>query len=299
MNIFKKTALISATTMAMASLMACGDDSSSSSVENPPRFVLDEENQNFKLTFDLCYISEDASTRWDEYVYTKYYHYKLVDGYLLVYGAGTSADDGGVVKTEFDDDKYSFIMKSSNHDDIFGTWESVNCNYEDGEIDCENTKDNDLPSLGKIYLKLSRNDIHFYAELNEDYCPAKDIIETEEIDYIFKDILDDVEVSASLVKCNSAKLKVNGKSIDLQMNTTIGSDNVVKTVSTYTADNKTCSYTEKMVNENIQYPQSVCNANDMEDKISKRKNTYVYDYDNDRIQREKLIECLKSLSLAP
>ena len=276
-------------------LTACGDDSSGSSSENESseKYFLDEENQNFGITRGLCYISE-GTTRWDEDVYTTYYHYEIKGDYLVLFHAGSSADNDGKIVTKFDEDRYSAIFKSVKHNGVFGEWEEVNCIIDDGNVNCEDVKE-DSEGSTVISLKVSNSNIEFAWKINDDYCPT----DYEEFDYFFEDILEDAEVSTSSVKCNSAKVKVAGISLNIDIDVSIDNDNVMVTTTNVSNGKIICSYTEKSVNELVRYPSSVCNINDMEYYVtkytSKEKNRYVYEYTRGEVGYSEYTACLENI----
>lgn len=250
---------------------ACGDDSSSSPATNGQKFILDEGNQKFGLVYDGCYISANT-TRWEENVDTVWFRYKFV-GDTLVYIMDRYTRDEGE------------IMVGGHAGSIFGTWKSVKepCDYEDGEIDCRDDEYAEEYYNPAIYtMDVSRNNIELSMEIDDGWCSAEDIkYEIEDMLYVN---LDDDEFSdVTNTDCSTVKFEVNGKSVTVTISESMGRDNVYTRIDTYTSGKKTCQHVLRTVPRLLQMPESLCNADDMSEYISKFKRKdysgYVVEYD--------------------
>lgn len=278
---------------AALSFTACSD---STSATNGPKYLLDEKNQEFAIIYDRCYVTEN-STRWEEYVDTSYFYYKFVDDYLVIFkGHNTSseADD------ESNDKGVFSIMKGGKAGEIYGTWKETkkHCSYDNGSIDCESQKEKGEYIL-LLTLNVSSNSLAFATEMDGKYCMADEyfVDGAEMIEGILKDDfeMDTKDLSISRANCNTAKFKIGGKSVTATGSLEVGKDNVITTKVTFTSDSKSCSYTEKRVLKVIQYPESVCNVNDMSKYTTKKPNRYVSKYDNDDEYKKKFLPCVAEM----
>ena len=269
----------------MLLLAACGDDSSSSPAASRQKFILDEDNQKFALIYDGCYISENT-TRWDENVDTVWFRYKFI-GDTLVYIKDRNTRDEGE------------IMVGGRGGSIFGTWKSLkeNCYYEDGEIDCRDDEYAEEYYNPAIYtMDVSRNNIELSLEMEESWCSAEDFkYEIEDMLYVN---LDDDEFSdVTNSDCSTVKFEVNGKSVTATISESMGRDNIYTRVDTYTSGKKTCQRVFSMVPRLLQMPESLCNADDMSEYISKFKRKdysgYVVEYDSEN--EEEIDSCLSDM----
>ena len=181
---------------------------------------------------------------------------------------------------------------------IFGTWKSLKerCDYEDGEISCREGDEEEEYYNSAIYtLNVSRNNIELSLEMEESYCPAEDF--KYELDDLFNVNLDKDEYSDVIdTDCGTVEFEVNGKSVTATISESIGRDNVYTRVDTYTSGKKTCQHVIKTVPRLMQMPESLCNADDMSEYMSKlaRKGSsgYVeYEYENG----EEIDSCLSDM----
>lgn len=263
---------------------ACGDDSSSSPTRNRAKYILDEDNQKFALIHDGCYVSANT-TRWDEDVDTVWFRYKFIGDTLVYIMDRYNRDEGD-------------IMLGGHAGSIFGTWKSLKepCDYKDGEIDCRDDEyAEEYYNIAIYTLEVSRNSIELSSEMEESYCPAEDF--KYEIEDFFYVVLEEEEFSGvAVIDCGSVEFEVNGKSVTATISESIGRDNVFTRVDTYTSGKKTCQYVFKKVPWLLQMPESLCNADDMSEYMSKfaRKGSsgYVeYEVDNG----EELNSCLSDM----
>lgn len=269
----------------MLLLAACGDDSSSSPAASRGKFILDEDNQKFALIYDGCYISENT-TRWDENVDTVWFRYKFVGDTLIYINERYTRDEGE-------------IMVGGHAGSIFGTWKTLKerCDYEDGEISCREGDGEEEYYNSAIYtLNVSRNNIELSLEMEKSWCSAEDF--KYEIEDMLYENLDDEEFSDVInTDCSTVKFEVNGKSVTATISESIGRDNVYTRVDTYTSGKKTCQRIFKIVPELLQMPESLCNADDMSEYISKysRKgySGYVVEYDSEN--EEEIDSCLSDM----
>lgn len=294
MTPFKFTLIISAIAFLFT---ACSD---STSATNGPKYILDEKKQEFAIIYDRCYINEN-STRWEEYVDTSYFYYKFVDDYLVIFKGHNTSD-----KTDDEaNDKDGFaIMKGGKAGEIYGTWKETKkiCSYDNGSIDCESQKEKG-ENIIVLTLNVTSNSLAFSTEMISTYCMADEyfIDGGEMIESILKENLgmDTKDLSISRANCNTAKFKIDGKSVTATGSLEVGKDNVMTTKVTFSSGNKTCSYTEKRVIEEIQYPESVCNVDDMSKYISKyndkKPNRYVIEYDNHIDYKKKFLPCVAEM----
>ena len=272
-------------------LTACSDSTSAS---NGPKYLLDEERQEFGIIYDRCYVTEN-STRWEEYVDTSYFYYKFVDDYLVIFkGHNTSDKTDGDSKNK---DEFA-IMEGGKAGEIYGTWKETEkfCSYSDGSIDCASKKEKG-ERTALLYLKVTSSSLSFSVKMEGKYCMAERFIDNEFIEGLLEDNfdMDTKDLSISRSDCNTAKFKIDGKSVTATGSLEVGKDNVMTTKVTFTSDNKTCSYTEKRVIDEIQYPESVCNVDDMSKYTTKKPNRYVIEYDNDIDFKKKFLPCVAEM----
>ena len=265
--------------------VACGDDSSSSPAASRGKFILDEDNQKFALIYDGCYISENT-TRWEENVDTVWFRYKFI-GDTLVYIMDRYTRDEGE------------IMVGGHAGNIFGTWKSVKepCDYEDGEIDCRDDEYAwEFYDPAVYIMDVSRNNIELSMEIDDGWCSAEDIkYEIEDMLYVN---LDDDEFSdVTNTDCSTVKFEVNGKSVTVTISESMGRDNVYTRIDSYTSGKKTCQHVLRTVPRLLQMPESLCNADDMSEYISKFKRKdysgYVVEYDIEN--GEEIDSCLSDM----
>ena len=270
----------------MLMFAACGDDSNSTSpAASGDKFILDEDNQKFALIYDGCYISENT-TRWDENVDTVWFRYKFIGDTLVYIKDRYTRDEGD-------------IMVGGHAGSIFGTWKSTkeDCDYEDGEIDCRDEDEEDEYYNSAIYtLDVSRNNIELSLEMEKSWCYAEDF--KYEIEDLLYENMDEEEFSdVTSTDCSTVNFEVNGKSVTATISESMGRDNIYTRVDTYTSGKKTCQRVFSMVPRLLQMPESLCNADDMSEYISKFKRKdysgYVVEYDSEN--EEEIDSCLSDM----
>ncbi|MBR2091613.1 MAG: hypothetical protein IJ905_15005 [Fibrobacter sp.] len=272
---------------------SCGDDGASASPK--PKYTLDETNQQFSIIYDLCYVTSN-STRWDEYVYTRGYGYEILHDTLLLFKGSKSTDINSNIKVEREGEP--LVLISNNADGIYGTWKEISkdfvCNYEDGVLECERGKDDKL----KVFrtLTITHNSLAFSWEKNKKYCFGDDFDDywiEEFLQYDLNMELDDVSIQKS--GCNTAKFKANGISVKATGLYEINSDNVAIETVTFESKDKTCTYTSKHVQEEIQYPESLCNLEDISKYVKKKANKHIYEFSSNEQYTNKFIPCVANM----
>lgn len=274
----------------MLMFTACGDDSSSSPATSGQKYILDEANQKFALIYDRCYTSE-KTTRWDENVDTTWFHYKFIGDTLVVIKDGNTADGYG----KDDDDDYKRdegeVYLGGSAGSIFGKWKTLKerCYYEDGEIDCNDDKEDGYNET-IFTLNVSENNLSMSWEVEKSYCPAEDVeFHLEEVI-----LYDQGEENYSITRsdCNTVKFKVNGKSVTATASSSIDKNNVAIQEVTYTSGSKTCRSIFKKVHKILQIPESLCNADDMSKYMHKEPGyLHKYQVDND----DEFIPCISEM----
>lgn len=275
------------------SLTSCGDDGTSA---NPrPKYTLDETNQQFSIIYDLCYVTSN-STRWDEYVYARNYSYEILHDTLLIFEGNKSTDINSNITVKHEGEP--LVLTSDNADGIYGTWKELSkdviCNYEDGVLECERGKDDILREFRS--LTITHNSLAFSWEKNKKYCFGDDFDDywiEEFLQYDLNMEIDDVSIQKS--SCNTAKFKANGISVKATGSFEINSDNVATETVTFESKDKTCSYTSKHIRDDIQYPESLCNLEDMSKYAKKKTDKHIYEYSNNEQYTNKFIPCVASM----
>ena len=282
-----------ASILVLSILTACGDDNGSSPAQGGPKYILDEANQKFAIVYDRCYTSE-TFTRWDENVDTTWFHYKFVGDTLVVIKDGNTAEGYG---KEEDEEHVSRdegdVYVGGSAGSIIGKWKTLNeyCYYENGKIDC-NDDEEDGEREDIFVLDISKNNIAFSWEMNENLCYAEDYVYNIEDFLLFDFNIAEENLSVSNSDCNTIKIKVNGKTISVTTSVGIGKDNVFTRDIVYTSGKKTCQSSFKKVHKLLQQPESLCNVNDMEKYMRKEPGyPHKYQVNND----EEFYPCLAEM----
>ena len=263
---------------------ACGDDNSSSPAQNGGKYILDEGKQKFAIIYDRCYTGEN-STRWDENVDTTWFHYKFVGDTLIVFKDGNTAD--GHHGEDYDVNENldrGDIYVGGKSGSIFGTWNTAAeyCYYEDGKIGCRKENEDKGEEEAMFVLEVSKNNLAFSWELNENLCFAEEYIYDIEDFLLFEFNVDEKDLSITNSDCSTIKIKANGKTITATTSLSIGKDNIATREVVYSSGSKTCQSTFKKVHKLLQQPKSLCNVNDMA-KYMRKEAVYPhkYEFDND------------------
>ena len=145
-------------------------------------------------------------------------------------------------------------------------------------------------------MDVSRNNIELSLEMEKSWCSAEDF--KYEIEDMLYENLDDEEFSDVInTDCSTVKFEVNGKSVTATISESMGRDNIYTRVDTYTSGKKTCQRVFSMVPRLLQMPESLCNADDMSEYISKFKRKdysgYVVEYDSEN--EEEIDSCLSDM----